>query len=101
MLPNDLNTRIENSKQPDFGGVLTKSFELFQKVWIEGFVHLLLTMILVVPFILVIYLVVMGLAVGSEFMYEINAYQDFVAQEPPVYVILIMVFLFIIMMLVV
>lgn len=52
----NLFNRIENAKTVEFGGILSKSFELFKKVWVEGFIHFLISLIVVIPFLLVIYI---------------------------------------------
>ncbi|MEM7185946.1 MAG: hypothetical protein AAF466_04740 [Bacteroidota bacterium] len=48
--------KIENSKSVDFGDILSKSFELYKKVFQEGLMHTLVSLIVVIPFILVIYI---------------------------------------------
>ncbi|GEQ85416.1 hypothetical protein ULMS_09240 [Patiriisocius marinistellae] len=50
-----LLSQIEQSTSFDFGNVLSKSFELFKKVWVEGFVHLLLMMVISIPVIILMY----------------------------------------------
>lgn len=48
--------RIENSKSVDFGDILSKSFELYKKVFTEGLMHTLITMVVIIPFMLVVYI---------------------------------------------
>lgn len=36
-----ISFKIENSKPMDFGDILSKSFDLFQKVWVQGFLMVL------------------------------------------------------------
>jgi len=52
----DIFQKIENASSPDFGDLLTRSFDLFKKVWLESFLHTLILMIAVIPFIIIIYL---------------------------------------------
>ena len=52
----DIFQKIENASSPDFGNLLTRSFDLFKKVWLESFLHTLLLMIAVIPFVIIIYL---------------------------------------------
>ena len=47
--------KIENANKPDFGDILSKSFDLFKKVWEQALYHVLITMVAVVPMILLIY----------------------------------------------
>ena len=48
--------RIENAKSPDFGDIFSKSFDLFKDVWTDGMVHVLVTMVVVIPFFFVVYI---------------------------------------------
>ncbi|MDC7994307.1 hypothetical protein [Altibacter sp. HG106] len=48
--------RIEAAPKPDFGDILTKSFNLFKEVWTQGLLHGLLSMAFVFPFIVIVYI---------------------------------------------
>lgn len=52
----ELLNRIENAKPLDFGEILSKSFELFKKVWVQALITGLVSILIAIPFILVIYL---------------------------------------------
>ncbi|OED42892.1 hypothetical protein AB832_02835 [Flavobacteriaceae bacterium (ex Bugula neritina AB1)] len=69
MNANQLMNKIENSSPVEFGVILNKSIDLFKKVWLQGFIHLLISMIIVVPLILVLYIPIMAL-VGIEGVQE-------------------------------
>ncbi|UZO81420.1 hypothetical protein NBT05_02855 [Aquimarina sp. ERC-38] len=58
-------TRINSGKSPDFGDVFSKSIDLFKKVWIQGFIHLLLNFVVLVPLIIALYalIAVTGLSI--------------------------------------
>lgn len=62
MNSNQLMEKIENSNPIDFGNVFNKSIELFKKVWLQGFVHLLLSVVIVLPLIFVMYIPIIALA---------------------------------------
>lgn len=47
--------RIENAKSVDFGDILSKSFELYKKDFNNGLMHALVSLLVVIPFILVVY----------------------------------------------
>lgn len=47
--------KIELAPKPDFGDIFSKSFELFKKVWVEGMIHALISMVCVIPVILLVY----------------------------------------------
>ena len=53
---NILLEKIENAKSLDFGDILSESIELFKKVWVQGLVMLLLTLVILIPFYLIMYL---------------------------------------------
>jgi len=48
--------RIENAPKPDFGNVISESFELYKKVFSQGLIHALLSMVVVIPFMLLVYI---------------------------------------------
>lgn len=58
---NSLLDKIEKAKALDFGTIFNQSIELFKKVWVQGLVMLLLTMLLMVPFYLIMYLPMLGM----------------------------------------
>ncbi len=57
--------KIETAGTPDFGSLLSRSFDLFKKVWLESFMHVLVTMIAVIPFLIVIYVPFVPLIISS------------------------------------
>ena len=48
--------KIENANKPDFGDILSKSFELFKKVWEQALYHVLIIIAVVTPMMLIIYI---------------------------------------------
>ena len=58
----NLLEKVERAKHLDFGDIFSKSIELFKKVWVQGLVVLLLTMLLMLPFYIIMYvpLIAMG-----------------------------------------
>ena len=48
--------KIETTPTPDFGSLLSRSFDLFKKIWLESFIHVLITMIAVLPFVFIVYM---------------------------------------------
>ena len=51
----DIFQKIEEAHKPDFGDILTRSFEFFKKVWQEGLMHVLVTIAMSIPIIILIY----------------------------------------------
>jgi len=60
-----LMNKIENRNPVVFGTIFSKSIELFKKIWLQGFVHLLLSVILIIPLIVILYVPIIAL-VGVE-----------------------------------
>ena len=54
-MKNDLLQKIESATAPDFGNLLSRSFDLYKKVWLESFMHVLVALLAVIPFIIIIY----------------------------------------------
>lgn len=50
-----LTQKINESKQLDFGSIFNNSVELFKKVWVQGFITLLLTFVALIPFYILLY----------------------------------------------
>lgn len=73
-MSNTLFEKIENNKPVDFGAVFNKSIELFKKVWLQGFVHLLISLLVMVPLFIVMYIPIIILAGVSG--YE-SSYGDY------------------------
>jgi len=44
-----ISKKIENAKALDFGDIINRSFELFKKGWIQGFLLILTTIIIMLP----------------------------------------------------
>ncbi|WP_273568121.1 hypothetical protein [Maribacter halichondriae] len=48
--------RIRSSTHLDFGSIFNRAIELFKKVWLQGFVTLLLTFVVILPFYVLFYI---------------------------------------------
>ena len=57
----NLLNKIERAKELDFGTIFSQSIELFKKVWVQGLVVLLLTMLLIMPFYILMYVPMIGM----------------------------------------
>ncbi len=51
-----LQEKINNAKELDFGDILSKTFELFKKTWIQGFLLVLILMVVMIPLFIAIYM---------------------------------------------
>ncbi|MGB1451500.1 MAG: hypothetical protein ACPG7E_07305, partial [Marinirhabdus sp.] len=47
--------KIEQAEKVDFGDLLSKSFDLFKKIWVQCFMHTLIVMAVAIPVILFAY----------------------------------------------
>lgn len=48
--------RIKSRPDLDFGSIFSRSIELFKKVWVQGFIVLLLTFLTILPFYIILYI---------------------------------------------
>lgn len=48
--------KIEHAKELDFGDILSRSIELFKKGWVQGFLLILIVVLMALPFLFVIYM---------------------------------------------
>lgn len=63
MLFSEMQARINRTGALDFGSIFNQSIELFKKVWLQGLIVLILTMVLMLPFYLIIYLPLVAMGV--------------------------------------
>ncbi len=78
-----LKSRIESSRELDFGGIFSDSIELFKKVWVQGLVTFLIMMACIMPFYLIIYI--------PMFAAGFNDPQSFESDQPPVWFAVLMI----------
>ncbi|RZS99813.1 hypothetical protein [Aquimarina brevivitae] len=71
----DIFEKIESSGNLDFGDIFSKSFELFKKVWVQGFLHILINLVVTLPIIIITYIPIIATAVAFENK-QYNAYYD-------------------------
>ncbi|GAB5399039.1 MAG: hypothetical protein Aureis2KO_06240 [Aureisphaera sp.] len=57
--------KIENSQSPDFGDIFSKSFELYKQVFTQGMVHVLVSLVVIIPFVLVIYIPILPMYIDA------------------------------------
>jgi hypothetical protein len=92
--------KIENSKSVDFGNVLSQSFELYQKVFKEGIIHTLISLIVIVPFLLFVYIPILPWYIdaithaGDPYYYGNEPFSDFAPIWIFAYVVLIFILSF-------
>jgi len=52
----EIANKIVESDPLDFGSIFSKSIELFKQVWVQGFVIVLLTFVIMIPFYILMYI---------------------------------------------
>ncbi|WP_242082459.1 hypothetical protein [Aestuariivivens sediminis] len=70
--------KIENAGILDFGSIFNKSLGLFQKVWVQGFIMLLLTIGLMIPFYILMYLPVIALGLFDSEAFQHDRAPDLI-----------------------
>lgn len=68
----NLSERIQQSAPVEFGTVFNNSVELFKKVWLQGFLTLVLTFVSILPFYLLIYLPMIAVGISDPDAFENN-----------------------------
>ena len=82
----DIFQKIESSSKPDFSDILTKSFDLFKKVWETALYHALILMAFVIPFIMIMYTPFI-IMISKQGRYNSYGYYD--SWEPSIMLIVI------------
>ena len=98
----EIQNRIQNAKDLDFGTVFNDSIELFKKVWVQGLVTILLNMVMAIPVIMVIYIPLFfvgffDMYASSYSSYDSYGYYDSYSQpgiSPVFFLIMIPLYLF-------
>ncbi|MFD0798768.1 hypothetical protein ACFQZJ_14955 [Maribacter chungangensis] len=80
-----LNQKILERPPLEFGLIFSASLELFKKVWVQGFITLLLTFVTILPFYIMIYIPMIAAGITDPELLR--------QEDPPVMVIVGMVIL--------
>lgn len=68
----NLSERIRQSAPVEFGTVFNNAVELFKKVWVQGFLTLILTFVGILPFYILVYLPMIVMGVSDPDIFENN-----------------------------
>ncbi len=79
-----LEEKIEKASPLDFGNILDESFELFKKVWVQGLVINLLTVVFTIPCMFIFYVPMLFLGLSNP-----EAFAD--DGTPPVLLLFVMI----------
>ncbi len=75
MTSNQLFEKLEHLSPLDFGDIFNKSIELFKKVWLQGFVHLLISFLVILPLIVIMYIPMFAIAGMAGLENQLDDYQ--------------------------
>ena len=89
--------KIEKAKELDFGTIFSESIELFKKTWLQGFLLQLLTLIVMLPLIIILYVPLIGMVIAQqERGYSDNeVFTDFIAGMSILYILFVIVGVFV------
>ncbi|WP_282050617.1 hypothetical protein [Maribacter aquivivus] len=59
----NLTLHIKSKPDLEFGTIFSRSIDLFKKVWLQGFIVLLLTFVVILPFYIVLYIPMIALGI--------------------------------------
>jgi len=78
----EFERRVQSAKDLDFGDIFNKSIELFKKVWVQGLVMLLLTMLIMLPLYFIMYLPLIAAGTIDPYMFEPGQDPDLLLMVP-------------------
>lgn len=87
-----LQTKINNAKDLDFGTIFNQSIELFKKVWLQGLLTVIITAAMMIPFYFLMYMPLIAMGVMSPDSFEPGNETNFLIMFP--FFIFMVVFLF-------
>lgn len=79
-----LQEKIDNAKTLDFGDILSRTFDLFKKTWLNGFVFVLMLLVMISPFIIALYVPMFGsiMEQAQSGDYDPNDASSFIRNQP-------------------
>lgn len=75
--------KIETSSTVDFGSVLSRSYDLFLKIWRQGAMHTLITFIGIIPFLIITYAPIIYLSAQANSYSRNYYYDDYYSNDLP------------------
>jgi hypothetical protein len=93
----EIQRRIQDAKDLDFGTIFNQSIDLFKKVWVQGLVTLLLTMVLAIPIVMVFYIPMMVMGISEAYTNSLNGYDSTTHSDISPIMLLVMGVLYLVM----
>ncbi|HNQ26638.1 MAG TPA: hypothetical protein PKL92_01835 [Aquaticitalea sp.] len=88
----ELQSKIQNAPNLDFGTIFNQSIELFKKVWLQGLLTLIISSALMVPFYILMYLPLIALGLMEQMSVGQSGDPSFFIVLPMVLIVLVFVF---------
>ncbi|MDO6760779.1 hypothetical protein Q4566_11255 [Tamlana sp. 2_MG-2023] len=90
--------KIQNGKSLDFGDIFGASIDLFKKTWLQGFILIILTLVVVIPLIIALYAPLIGLIMsqGQEGLVDDDAMLSFFGGMSLLYSLLVIIGFFVV-----
>ena len=88
----EIQEKVRNAKELDFGDVFSQCIELFKKVWVQGLLLQLFTVIVMLPIIIILYIPLIGMMMASSSggYYDPSELEAFFAGFSLIYIIFIL-----------
>ncbi|TAI48068.1 hypothetical protein [Flagellimonas allohymeniacidonis] len=67
-----ISEKVAASPSLDFGSIFNNTIELFKKVWLQGFITVLLMMVVILPFYIILYVPMIASGMMDPYAYERN-----------------------------
>ncbi|WP_299119440.1 hypothetical protein [uncultured Winogradskyella sp.] len=79
----EIQRRIQNAKDLDFGNIFNESIELFKKTWVNGLVTILLNMVLAIPIVMIVYIPLLVLGLADTYTSSYDYYGSYNSYSQP------------------
>ncbi|NAY92153.1 hypothetical protein GTQ34_09495 [Muricauda sp. JGD-17] len=80
-----ISQKISESGALDFGKIFNETIELFKKVWLQGFITILLTMVVILPFYIILYVPMIAMGMMDPYSMDGN-------EIPPAFLVFLIVY---------
>ncbi|WP_400077040.1 hypothetical protein [Winogradskyella sp. R77965] len=79
----EVQRRIQNAKDLDFGTIFNQSIELFKKTWVNGLVVMLLNIVLAIPIMMIVYIPLLMLGLADTYTSTYDSYGSYNSYSQP------------------
>lgn len=97
MTVSEIQQRIQNAKDLDFGTIFNNSIDLFKKVWVQGLVTLLLNFVLAIPILMIFYIPMVVMGISDAYANSYDPYDPYAQPDVSPMMLLVMGILYLFM----